>query len=158
MTDYIKTMRKYIGHERLLVVGAGVFIHKDGKLLMQKRRDNGCWAADHGSGSELSETVEETAKRELPEETGLTANNLELLGIFSGKVFAPYKMSEWHLRGIKKYDIAAKTNELPKNEAPIVFWQEIQPLIKVNTPQAGCASENPSPAQPGHLNAPLVCL
>jgi predicted house-cleaning noncanonical NTP pyrophosphatase (MazG superfamily)/8-oxo-dGTP pyrophosphatase MutT (NUDIX family) len=85
MTEYIKSMRKHIGHERLLIAGAGVFIHKDGKLLMQKRKDNGCWAADHGGCMELGETVEETAKRELLEETGLTANSLELLGIFSGK-------------------------------------------------------------------------
>jgi 8-oxo-dGTP pyrophosphatase MutT (NUDIX family)/NTP pyrophosphatase (non-canonical NTP hydrolase) len=77
-------MRKYIGHERLLIVGASVFVFKDGKLLLQKRRDNGCWA-DHGGCNELGETVEETARRELYEETGLTANSLELLGIFSGK-------------------------------------------------------------------------
>lgn len=34
---------------------------------------------------EVGETVEETAKRELFEETGLTANSLELLGVFSGE-------------------------------------------------------------------------
>ena len=84
MNEYIKNMRKYIGHERLLIVGASVFIHKDGKLLLQKRKDNGCWA-DHGGCIELSETVEETAKRELFEETGLIANKLELIGVFSGK-------------------------------------------------------------------------
>ena len=39
-------------------------------------------------------------------------------------------MSEWYLRGIKKYDIARENNELPKNEASIVFWQEIQQLTK----------------------------
>jgi len=83
MTEYIKTMRKHIGHERLLVVGVGVFIHKDGKLLLQKRKDNGCWA-DHGGALEPGETTEETAKRELFEETGLIANALELLGVFSG--------------------------------------------------------------------------
>jgi len=84
MTEYISSMRKYIGHERLLIVGASVFVHKNGKLLLQKRKDNGCWA-DHGGCCELGETVEETAKRELYEETGLTAHSLELLGIFSGK-------------------------------------------------------------------------
>ena len=84
MTEYIKSMRKHIGHERLLIVGASVFIHKNGKLLLQKRKDNGCWA-DHGGCCELGETVEETAKRELLEETGLTACSLELLGVFSGK-------------------------------------------------------------------------
>ena len=84
MTDYIRSMRKHIGHEMLLIVGASVFIHKDGKLLLQKRKDNGCWA-EHGGCCELGETVEETAKRELLEETGLIARSLELLGVFSGK-------------------------------------------------------------------------
>ena len=84
MAEYIKSMRKHIGHERLLLVGASVFIHKDGKLLLQKRKDNGCWSV-HGGCCELGETVEETAKRELLEETGLTACSLELLGVFSGK-------------------------------------------------------------------------
>ena len=84
MIEYIKNMRKYIGHERLLIVGASVFVHKDGRLLLQKRKDYGCWG-DHGGCCELGETVEETAKRELLEETGLTACSLELLGVFSGK-------------------------------------------------------------------------
>jgi len=84
MNDYVKNIRKYIGHERLLMVGASVIIHKDGKLLLQKRRDNGCWGI-HGGGTELGETIEETAKRELLEETGLVANDLELMGVFSGK-------------------------------------------------------------------------
>jgi 8-oxo-dGTP pyrophosphatase MutT (NUDIX family)/RimJ/RimL family protein N-acetyltransferase len=77
-------MRKLIGHERLLYVGACVFVHKEGKLLLQKRTDNGFWCSA-GGGTELGETVEDTAKRELLEETGLTANSLELLGVFSGK-------------------------------------------------------------------------
>lgn len=84
MTDYIKSMRKYIGHKRLLIVGASVFIHKDGKLLLQKRKDNDCWGY-HGGCLELGETGEETARRELFEETGLTAGALEQLGVFSGK-------------------------------------------------------------------------
>ncbi|MCL2198545.1 MAG: NUDIX hydrolase [Defluviitaleaceae bacterium] len=84
MNGYIKNIRRLIGHERLLLVGASVIIHKDGKLLLQNRKDNGCWA-DHGGCMELGETAEETAARELKEETGLTANDLQLLGVFSGK-------------------------------------------------------------------------
>ncbi|PUA39476.1 hypothetical protein C8Z91_08600 [Paenibacillus elgii] len=38
-----------------------------------------------GGGVEIGEEVEETAKRELWEETGLKANDLELLGVFSGE-------------------------------------------------------------------------
>ena len=85
MADYIKDIRAVLGNQRIILVGAAVFIHKDGKLLMQKRLDNGFWMGTSGGYMELGETVEETAKRELLEETGLTANSLELLGIMSGK-------------------------------------------------------------------------
>ena len=84
MTEYIRSMRKHIGHKRLILVGASVFVYKGGKLLLQKRKDNGCWS-DHGGAHEPGETIEETAKRELFEETGLIANSLELIGVFSGK-------------------------------------------------------------------------
>ncbi|MCM3269506.1 NUDIX hydrolase [Paenibacillus elgii] len=84
MGGYISSIRKKIGHERLIVVAAGVIIYKDGKVLLQKRRDNHCWAM-HSGGVEIGEEVEETAKRELWEETGLKANDLELLGVFSGE-------------------------------------------------------------------------
>ncbi len=39
----------------------------------------------HAGGLELGETVEEAAKRKLLEETGLVANSLQLLGVFSGE-------------------------------------------------------------------------
>lgn len=84
MTDYVKTMRKHIGHERLLIVGGSVIVHDGGKVLLQLRKDNGCWG-HHGGCVEPGETVEETARRELLEETGLTARSLELLGVFSGR-------------------------------------------------------------------------
>lgn len=84
MTDYISRMRKYIGHDTLMLACVGVFVHKNGKLLLQKRRDNGCWS-DHGGCVEIGEKVEEAAKRELFEETGLIANKLELIGVFSGE-------------------------------------------------------------------------
>lgn len=86
MMGYIKNMRKHIGHGRLLIAGAGVFIHRDGKLLLQKRRDNGCWG-DHGGCVELGETFEQTARRELYEETGLVAGYLEQLCLLSGEEF-----------------------------------------------------------------------
>ena len=86
MNDYIGTIRQKIGHDRLLLVGSGVFVHQDGKLLLQRRRDNGNWG-DHGGCLELGETPEDTARRELMEETGLTAGKLEFLGVYSGEDF-----------------------------------------------------------------------
>lgn len=63
--------------------GASVIIYKDNKILLQQRKDNKCWGY-HGGRIELGEIVEEAAKRELLEETGLTALSLELFGVFSG--------------------------------------------------------------------------
>lgn len=84
MTEYIKSIRKMVGHAPVLLCGASVIVvNKSGELLLQRRRDNGCWGYP-GGGAEIDEVVEEAARRELFEETGLTANTLELFGVFSG--------------------------------------------------------------------------
>lgn len=63
--------------------GASVIIYNGDYLLLQRRRDNGCWGY-HGGRIEVGEVVEEAAKRELFEETGLSAGSLTLFGVFSG--------------------------------------------------------------------------
>ena len=85
MADYILDLRKAVGRRPLLQTGAGVIVvDASGRILLQRRSDNGCW--DYAGGSmELGEETEETARRELLEETGLTARRLELFGVFSGK-------------------------------------------------------------------------
>ncbi len=78
-------MRKIVGHRCILQVGASVILEdKQGRVLLQKRADNHMWGYAGGS-VELDEKVEDAAKRELFEETGLIANSLELFGVFSGK-------------------------------------------------------------------------
>ncbi len=85
MSEYIMSLRKIVGNIPLLQIGASVIVEdKDGRVLLQKRSDNKCWGYAGGS-VELDEKVEDTAKRELFEETGLVANSLELFGVFSGK-------------------------------------------------------------------------
>ena len=78
-------LREVVGHRTLLQVGASVIVEDgEGRILLQLRSDNHCWGYAGGS-VELDEDVEETAKRELYEETGLVADSLELFGVFSGK-------------------------------------------------------------------------
>lgn len=84
MSNYIMELRKLVGHRPLLQVGASVIVEDDqGRILLQLRTDNHCWGYAGGS-VELDEVVEDAAKRELLEETGLIAEQLELFGIFSG--------------------------------------------------------------------------
>lgn len=84
MNDYVRTMREKIGHDPLILVGAGVFVYRDGRVLLQQRRDNGCWS-DHGGCMEIGETPEQTARRELFEETGLVAGELRFLALYAGE-------------------------------------------------------------------------
>lgn len=84
MGEYIMDMRKRVGPIPLMQCGASVIV-LDGqnRLLLQRRKDNDMWGYA-GGAVELYERVEDAAARELREETGLIADQLELLGVFSG--------------------------------------------------------------------------
>lgn len=83
--NYIKEMRKDVGHAPLMITGCGVIIENDkGEILLQKRRDNGCWALLGGS-MEIGEKFVEVAKREVYEEAGIEIGELTLFGIYSGE-------------------------------------------------------------------------
>lgn len=83
--NYIKEMRKDVGHAPLMVTSCGVIIENDkGEILLQKRRDNGCWAILGGS-MEIGEKFKEVARREVYEEAGIKIGELELFGIYSGE-------------------------------------------------------------------------
>lgn len=85
MSNYIMDLRKIVGHRPLLQVGASVIVEDlQGRILLQLRTDNHCWGYAGGS-VELDEVVEDAARRELFEETGLIAESLELFGVFSGR-------------------------------------------------------------------------
>lgn len=82
--DYIAEIRGLVGHAPLILCGASVIVEDEaGRILLQRRADNGCWGY-HGGAVEMGEPVEDAARRELFEETGLIADELTLLDAFSG--------------------------------------------------------------------------
>lgn len=82
---YIFDIRKKLGHDPIILTGAGVILFNDKKeILLGRRADNGFWAYPAGS-MELGESFEECARREVKEETGLLCGDLELLMLRSGK-------------------------------------------------------------------------
>lgn len=84
MSDYIKDLRKLVGNRPLILTGASVLLIDEKKrVLLQQRTDNGLWGLPGGL-MEPGETIEETARREVYEETGLAVTDLRLYGIYSG--------------------------------------------------------------------------
>lgn len=79
--DYIKSIRPRLGHQKILLNSAGAVIVRDGKILLQRRSDNGRWGLPGGL-LELEETYAQAALREIWEETGLSCRLLALLGVF----------------------------------------------------------------------------
>ncbi|MCQ2010033.1 MAG: NUDIX domain-containing protein [Sporolactobacillus sp.] len=82
---YIENLRSKIGHEPIILVGAVAIIHDHrGAVLLQKRKyPEGSWGLPGGL-MELGETAEETASREIREETGLMVHGLHLFQVYSG--------------------------------------------------------------------------
>ena len=81
---YISELRALVGSRPLFMVGAGVLLlDEKNRLLLQHRTDSHDWSTPGGS-CELGESLEETARRELMEETGLEVGELKLLAVLSG--------------------------------------------------------------------------
>ena len=84
MTGYMAEMRKLVGHKVVIQCAASVIcIDTSGRILLGKRADDRKWGYSGGS-VEIDEYVEDCAKRELYEEMGLTADELEFFCVNSG--------------------------------------------------------------------------
>lgn len=91
-------------------IGIGVFIIKNGKFLMGRRRNahgDGTWSIP-GGHLEFGETFEDTARREMLEETGLKINNVRFGAVTNdyfkveGKHYVTiWMLSDWE-SGIEK--------------------------------------------------------
>ncbi len=84
--SYLGELRKIVGHRPLLSAGATVLVIDNGKVLLNLRSDTNTWGIP-GGALELGESLYETAHRELKEETGLSAEKMNLLTVLSGKEF-----------------------------------------------------------------------
>lgn len=85
--EYIHFLRSKVGTAPLLLAGAAVaLLDEEDRILLQRRTDTGNWGLAGGL-MEPGESPEETARREVLEETGLHIGNLELITVLSGREF-----------------------------------------------------------------------
>ncbi len=85
--SYIEELRAVVGSRPLITAGAVVVVLREDRVLLDMRRDSRKWALP-GGFKELGESLEEAARRELLEETGLVARRLRFLALCSGPQFA----------------------------------------------------------------------
>jgi 8-oxo-dGTP pyrophosphatase MutT (NUDIX family) len=100
--SYLLELRKLVGSRPLFSPGSSVVAFDDhDRVLMQRRADTGTWGFPGGS-MELGDSLEDTARRELLEETGLSAVSLEFVTMLSG---AEYRYV--YPNGDEIYNVAA---------------------------------------------------
>lgn len=85
MAEYIKEIRQLIGSRPFILVGSTIIVINDKQeILFQHRSDTEEWGL-LGGAMELGESLEETAERELLDETGLKARKFKFIDVLSGK-------------------------------------------------------------------------
>ena len=86
--SYLGQLRALAGNRTLLVPATRAVIQNDAKrVVLVRRRDNGAWVLP-GGFMELGESVRDSLRREVGEETGLAVGSATLVAIHSEPRFA----------------------------------------------------------------------
>ncbi|MEK6969992.1 MAG: NUDIX hydrolase [Nanoarchaeota archaeon] len=122
-------------------VGVGVCIIKDNKVLLGRRKGahgSGCWSFP-GGHLEFNESVEDCAKREVLEETGIQIQNLKR-GPYTNDIFEKegkhyvtmYIISEYASGELKvmEPDKCEKWEWFELNKLPFPLFVPIQHLVE----------------------------
>ena len=130
--DSGKELRALVGHRRLILCGSSVVIRNEkGELLLQQRvYPEGRWCFPGGL-MELGESTEDTARREVFEETALTVGALELIGVYSGpdSLCRAANGDEWYVVNVS-YTTNEYSGELKINdgESAALRWFRIEEI------------------------------
>ena len=115
--NYIQSLRQHIGTRPIIAPGSAIVVLNDhNELLLQLRSDTNDWGLP-GGGMEIGDSFEETAQKELFEETGLIAQQFELIGLASGKdLYFKFPHGDEIYNATAIFKATAVTGTLKKNE------------------------------------------
>ena len=80
--NYIQSIRKKVGKDKIILNFTCGILSQSGKILLQKRADKGTWGLP-GGAIELGESAVEALVREFYEETGITVKVHKLLNVYT---------------------------------------------------------------------------
>lgn len=93
MVAYMRRIRPMIGKDLLMIsAAAGLVFDEQGRVLLQKRKDNGLWELPGGAIAPDESPVDATV-REVWEETGVLVEPARLSGVYGGneiRISQPY--------------------------------------------------------------------
>jgi len=85
--SYIAWLRSLIGRQKTILVFASVILRDDqGNIVLQRRTDFDVWGLPGGI-LEPGESILDCARREAQEETGLSVDGLECVGVYSDPAY-----------------------------------------------------------------------
>lgn len=83
ISPYLKSLRQHVGHELLLIPGVAAIVRDpEGKVLLQRRSDNGEWGLP-GGALDPGEEPAQAVVREVFEESGLIVKPQRLSAILT---------------------------------------------------------------------------
>ncbi|MET0959578.1 MAG: NUDIX hydrolase [Psychrobacillus psychrotolerans] len=141
--EYYKQLRKYVGHQPLILPGSNVLILNDkGEVLLQER-EPGIFGLPGGL-MELGESFEDTARREVLEETALHIGKLQLCNVYSGpdyyienpngdkfySVSAVFKTSEYSGEVLADEDESISLQFYPPTQLPTGIMESYRKFIE----------------------------
>ena len=106
------------------IIGVGVCIFNSRRILLVRRKKEprlGSWSIP-GGGQKIGETIEECARREIKEETGLKITNLTLMDVVNSISYDKYDKIRFHYTLVEYYCNSVSDFLRPGSDAAEAKW------------------------------------